>query len=127
MDPSNGISNGYSDAKITTYNLSTTGIEEYLTDDKRSSYSYEYYNEDPGLKVIYNASYKSPNRNEEQASIGTSFWLSSRCTGAYWSNAAFRIRFMSDMGSFSYNSVYSSTSSTYSYCHGLRPVLQVAK
>ena len=40
--------------KITTYNLSTTGTNSYLTDDQRNSYSYEKYNEDPGLKVIYN-------------------------------------------------------------------------
>ena len=54
IDPSNGISDGYSDAKITTYNLSTTGTKTYLTDEQRSLYSYEYYNENPGLKVIYN-------------------------------------------------------------------------
>lgn len=57
VDPSNGISDGYSDAKITTYNLSTTGVNNYLTEEQRDSYSYEKYNEDPGLKVIYN--YKS--------------------------------------------------------------------
>ena len=55
VDPSNGISDGYSDAKITTYNLSTTGVNNYLTDEQRNSYSYEKYNEDPGLKVIYNS------------------------------------------------------------------------
>ena len=55
VDPSNGISDGYSDAKITSYNLSTTGVNEQLTDDQRNLYSYEKYNEDPGLKAVYNA------------------------------------------------------------------------
>ena len=31
VDPSNGISDGYSDAKITTYNLSTTGTTFWLS------------------------------------------------------------------------------------------------
>ena len=54
IDPSNGISDGYSDAKVTTYNLSKTGTKTYLTDEQRSLYSYEYYNENLGLKVICN-------------------------------------------------------------------------
>ena len=82
VDPSNGISDGYSDAKITTYNLSTTGVNNYLTDEQRNSYSYEKYNEDPGLKVIYNSKGGGANRNTAQAKTGTEFWLSSRCVNA---------------------------------------------
>ena len=37
VDPSNGISDGYSDAKITTYNLSTTGTTFWLS--SRSVYA----------------------------------------------------------------------------------------
>ena len=127
VDASNGISDGYSDAKIDKYNLSTTGIKEYLTEDKRNSYSYEYYNADPGLKVIYNALWSRPNRNEEQAQTGTEFWLSSRCVSAGWDNAYFRLRYMAGSGSFSTNIVFSSGSGTGSYSRGLRPVLQVSK
>ncbi len=127
VDASNGISDGYSDAKIDKYNLSTTGIKEYLTEDKRNSYSYEYYNADPGLKVIYNALWSRPNRNEEQAQTGTEFWLSSRCVNAHWNNADFYLRYMTGSGSFSPSYVFNSLSGTSSNSRGLRPVLQVSK
>ena len=127
VDASNGISDGYSDAKIDKYNLSTTGIKEYLTEDKRNSYSYEYYNADPGLKVIYNALWSRPNRNEEQAQTGTEFWLSSRCVSAYWYYAHFSLRYMTGSGSFSTGNVFNSYGGADSYSRGLRPVLQVSK
>ena len=127
VDASNGISDGYSDAKIDKYNLSTTGIKEYLTEDKRNSYSYEYYNADPGLKVIYNALWSRPNRNEEQAQTGTEFWLSSRCVYALWHGADFSLRCMTGSGSFSASSVFYSGSGPNSNSRGLRPVLQVSK
>ena len=127
VDPSNGISDGYSDAKITTYNLSTTGTNNYLTEDQRSSYSYEKYNEDPGLKVIYNYRGGSPNRNNAQAKTGTEFWLSSRCVYAYWYSASFYLRYMSSGGTFGNSYVFDSDTYTSSYCRGLRPVLQVSK
>ena len=127
VDPSNGISDGYSDAKITTYNLSTTGVNNYLTEEQRGSYSYEKYNEDPGLKVIYNYREGSPNRNTVQASTGTEFWLSSRCVGASWESASFNFRYMSGSGAFRYSNVFYSYTGSYSYCRGLRPVLQVSK
>ena len=127
VDPSNGISDGYSDAKITTYNLSTTGVNNYLTDEQRNSYSYEKYNEDPGLKVIYNSKGGSANRNTAQAKTGTEFWLSSRCVYAYWYGANFYLRYMSSGGTFYYSSVFYSGTGTDSSCHGLRPVLQVSK
>lgn len=127
VDASNGISNGYSDAKITSYNLSTTGTTTYLTDDQRNSYSYERYNENPGLKVIYNALWSSPNRNTAHASTGTEFWLSSRCVSAIWRSAYFDFRCMSSSGTFSAHSVFYSNTGTDSHCRGLRPVLQVSK
>ena len=127
VDPNNGASDGYSDAKITSYNLSTTGVNEQLTDDQRNSYSYEKYNEDPGLKVVYNAYWGGANRNEAQASTGTSFWLSSRCVYANWYYAHFYFRFMSGSGSISTSIVFYSSTGIDSYCYALRPVLQVSK
>ena len=127
INTSNGISDGYSNAKITTYNLSTTGTTTQLTNEQRNSYSYERYNTDPGLKVVYNAILTSPNRNEERASTGTPFWLSSRCVNANWNNAGFLFRSMSGSGTFSTGAVFSSNSGVYSNCYGLRPVLQVSK
>ena len=127
VDPNNGASDGYSDAKITSYNLSTTGTDTQLTDDQRNSYSYEKYNEDPGLKVVYNAYWGGANRNEAQASTGTSFWLSSRCVYADWGSANFRFRYVSGSGSVSASYVFSSYTGIDSYCYALRPVLQVSK
>ena len=127
VDPNNGISNGYSDAKITTYNLSTTGTNNYLTEEQRNSYSYEKYNEDPGLKVIYNYKGGSSNRNTAQAKTGTTFWLSSRSVFAYWNYASFHFRYMYGSATFGYSSVFYSGTDVRSYCYGLRPVLQVEK
>ena len=127
VDPNNGASDGYSDAKITSYNLSTTGVNEQLTDDQRNSYSYEKYNEDPGLKVVYNTYWGEANRNKAQASTGTSFWLSSRCVAADWNNALFRFRYMFGSGSIGASNMFNSDSVIDSYCCALRPVLQVSK
>ena len=127
VDPNNGASDGYSDAKITSYNLSTTGTDTQLTDDQRNSYSYEKYNEDPGLKVVYNAYWGGANRNEAQASTGTSFWLSSRCVFANWYDAVFSFRWMSGSGSISTSYVFRSSAGFGSCCCALRPVLQVSK
>ena len=127
INTSNGISDGYSDAKITTYNLSTTGTKTQLTNEQRNSYSYEYYNADPGLKVVYNAYSGSPNRNTAQANTETPFWLSSRCVGASWSSANFHFRYMSGSGALGASDVCYSGTGAHSTCYGLRPVLQVAK
>ena len=127
VDANNGISDGYSDAKITTYNLSTTGVNNYLTDEQRNSYSYEKYNEDPGLKVIYNTRGGSPNINTAQAKTGTRFWLSSRSVYANWSNAFFAFRCMSGSGTVGNYDVFYSNTHVLSSCYGLRPVLQVEK
>ena len=128
IDSNNGISKGYSDAKITSYNMSTTGVQRYLSEGERSSYSYEYYNEDPGLNVICNVLWGTkPTKNTAQASTGTSFWLSSRCVYATWGNAHFDFRYMSGSGTFNASYMLHSNTAVYSYCFGLRPVLQVAK
>ena len=127
LNPSNGISDGYSDAKITSYNLSEVGTNNYLTDEQRGSYSYEKYNETPGLKTIYNSLGGSPNRNKAQASTGTPFWLSSRCVNVDWLNAGFCFRCMSGSGTFGTANVFNSNAGIYSNCYGLRPVLQVSK
>ena len=127
VDPNNGASDGYSDAKITSYNLSTTGVNEQLTTDQRNSYSYEKYNEDPGLKVVYNAYWGGANRNTAQASTGTSFWLSSRCVYAYWDHDSFGFRHMSGSGWIITGFVLDSNASVSSDCDALRPVLQVSK
>ena len=51
---------GYSDAKITSYNMSTSGTSNWLSTEGKDNYDYEKYNNDkklsnPWLKVIYNA------------------------------------------------------------------------
>ena len=127
VDASNGISDGYSDAKITTYNLSTTGATTYLSEEQRSTYAYERYPEEPGLKVIYNYRGGSPNRNSSCAATGKGFWLSSRCVRAGWYGASFNFRVMSSGGTFGGSYVFNSGTDTYSNCRGLRPVLQVSK
>lgn len=126
IDPSNGISNGYSDAKIKSYNLSTSGIKETLSEEQRSSYSYEYYN--PDLTVIYNALWGTrPTRNKTvESNTGADYWLSSRCVNADWYGSRFRFRYMSG-GSVTASNVFGSNAGVGSYCRGLRPVLQVSK
>ena len=127
VDQNNGASDGYSDAKITSYNLSTTGVNEQLTADQRNSYSYEKYNEDPGLTAIYNAYWGGANRNTAQASTDTSFWLSSRCVGVSWNSANFDFRCMSGSGLISTAGAFYSGTGIDSGCYALRPVLQVEK
>ena len=128
IDPSNGISDGYSDAKITTYNLSTTGTQNQLTDEQRNLYAYERYNENPGLKIIYNSMIgSSPNRNTAQAKTEIDFWLSSRCVSASISTANFSVRYISKDVVLNRDNVISAGYGTHSACHGLRPVLQVSK
>lgn len=128
IDPSNGISDGYSDAKITSYNMSTTGTNNYLTDEQRNLYSYEKYNENPGLKVIYNALWSTEaSRNAKQASVGTIFWLSSRCVSGYWHAMDFNICIVNNNSVFGAKPLFFSDKGESSECYGLRPVLQVEK
>ncbi len=126
IDKSNGASKGYSDAKISSYNLSNAGTSSFVSTEEKSNYAYEKYNVDPGLKVIYNAYWGSANRNTANIRTGKDFWLSSRCVYADWGGSYFRLRFVSG-SSIAPSYVFSSHPYTYSYCRGLRPVLQVSK
>ncbi len=126
IDKSNGASKGYSDAKISSYNLSNAGTSSFVSTEEKSNYAYEKYNADPGLKVIYNAYWGSANRNTANIRTGKDYWLSSRCVYAYWSNSDFYLRFVSG-SSVTASGVFNSYTGTNSNCRGLRPVLQVSK
>ena len=126
IDKSNGASKGYSDAKISSYNLSNAGTSSFVSTEEKSNYAYEKYNADPGLKVIYNAYWGSANRNTANIRTGKDYWLSSRCVDANWNYSNFRLRFVSG-SSVAASYVFRSYTDTYSFCRGLRPVLQVSK
>ena len=126
IDKSNGASKGYSDAKISSYNLSNAGTSSFVSTEEKSNYAYEKYNADPGLKVIYNAYWGSANRNTANIRTGKDFWLSSRCVYAYWNGSYFYLRYVSG-SSITTSHVFSSNANTGSNCRGLRPVLQVSK
>ncbi len=126
IDKSNGASKGYSDAKISSYNLSNAGTSSFVSTEEKSNYAYEKYNADPGLKVIYNAYWGSANRNTANIRTGKDYWLSSRCVNAYWYRSYFCLRFVSG-GSVTASYVFYSDPYSGSYCRGLRPVLQVSK
>ena len=125
LDASNP-SKGYSDAKISSYILSNAGTSSFVSNDQKNSYAYEKYDADPGLKVIYNAYWGGANRNTARINIGREYWLSSRCVGANWYGSYFYLRCVSGSSINPSNLFYSGTG-TYSYCRGLRPVLQVSK
>lgn len=125
LDTSNP-SKGYSDAKIRSYILSNAGTSSFVSNDQKNSYAYEKYDADPGLKVIYNAYWGGANRNTARINIGREYWLSSRCVGAHWYGSYFRLRFVSG-SSIGTSLLFGSDTDTYSYCRGLRPVLQVSK
>lgn len=125
LDTSNP-SKGYSDAKISSYILSNAGTSTFVSNDQKNSYAYEKYDADPGLKVIYNAYWGGANRNTARINIGREYWLSSRCVNASWYRSDFRLRCVSG-SSISPSSLFGSCSYAYSYCRGLRPVLQVSK
>lgn len=125
LDASNP-SKGYSDAKISSYILSNAGTSSFVSNDQKNSYAYEKYDADPGLKVIYNAYWGGANRNTARINIGREYWLSSRCVYANWNNSNFRLRYVSG-SSIGTSYLFNSYAHTYSYCRGLRPVLQVSK
>ena len=133
IDKTKGASKGYSDAKITSYNMSTSGTSNWLSTEEKGNYAYEKYNNDkkssnPWLKVIYNAyGGGGANRNTSNISAGAEFWVSSRCAYAKWNYADFRLRFVSSSGSITSNVVFGSSDYVSSSCRGLRPVLQVSK
>ena len=126
IDKSNGASKGYSDAKISSYNLSNAGTSSFVSTEEKSNYAYEKYNADPGLKVIYNAYWGSANRNTANIRTGKDYWLSSRCVYAYWYSSPFYLRYVSG-SSITTSDVFYSNTGTISNCRGLRPVLQVSK
>ena len=125
LDTSNP-SKGYSDAKISSYILSNAGTSSFVSNDQKNSYAYEKYDADPGLKVIYNAYWGGANRNTARINIGREYWLSSRCVNAYWNLSSFRLRYVSG-SSINTSYLFYSSAYAYSYCRGLRPVLQVSK
>ena len=133
IDKTKGASKGYSDAKITSYNMSTSGTSNWLSKEEKGNYAYEKYNNDkkssnPWLKVIYNAyGGGGANRNTSNISAGAEFWVSSRCAYANWRYADFRLRLVSSSGSITSNVVFGSSDYVSSSCCGLRPVLQVEK
>ena len=127
IDKTKGASKGYSDAKISTYRLATNGTSSFLTEDQKGSYSYERYNENPGLKVIYNAYLGNANRNTAKTTTGKEYWLSSRCVFARWSDGNFDLHFVTASGMLNFYGVFASGTYTNSICCGLRPVLQVKK
>ena len=126
IDKSNGASKGYSDAKISSYNLSNAGTSSFVSTEEKSNYAYEKYNADPGLKVIYNAYWGSANRNTANIRTGKDYWLSSRCVYANWNGSYFYLRYVSG-SSITTSVVFGSYAGTDSICRGLRPVLQVSK
>lgn len=133
IDKTKGTSKGYSDAKITSYNMSTSGTSNWLSTDQKGNYAYEKYNNDkkssnPWLKVIYNAYWnEKANRNKSNTCVNGEFWLSSRCVGANWSSAGFRLRCVLKSGNITPGDMFYSGTARDSSCHGLRPVLQVEK
>ena len=133
IDKTKGTSKGYSDSKITSYNMSTSGTSNWLSSEEKGNYAYEKYNNDkkssnPWLKIIYNSYWNSrANRNTSNIIVGAEFWLSSRCVIANWYNADFCLRSVSSRGYFAAYSMFRSSIYVSSSCRGLRPVLQVAK
>ena len=132
IDKTKGASKGYSDAKISSYNMNTKGTSNWLSTDKKENYAYEKYNNDkksgnPWFKVIYNAYWGRANRNTSNISAGAEFWLSSRSISASWSGAPFCIRCVSDNASMNAGMVFCSDTYIDTSRRGLRPVLQVAK
>ena len=125
LDTSNP-SKGYSDAKISSYILSNAGTSSFVSNDQKNSYAYEKYNADPGLKIIYNAYWGGANRNTARINAGKEYWLSSRCVSAFWHDSHFYLRYVSG-SSVNASRLFDSNTGAYSYCRGLRPVLQVSK
>ena len=127
IDKTKGASKGYSDAKIKTYILASNGTSSFLTEEQKGSYSYERYNENPGLKVIYNAYWGNANRNTAKTTTGKEYWLSSRSINSNWHNAHFYLRNIASDGALMDHYVFGSYVYSDTNCSALRPVLQVEK
>lgn len=100
------------------------GINSFVSNDQKNSYAYEKYNENPGLKVIYNAYSGNANRNTANVNVGKEYWLSSRCVDAYLNGVRFYLRSVSG-DSVMKRGMFHSSTSTNSFGCGIRPVLQV--
>ena len=129
-------SSGYSDAKISSYNLQANNkyyngdtSKSNLAEDKRKDYAAE--KRYPDMTVMYNALWGTgANRNTEvsrRTSNSQNYWLSSRCVYAYWGDAYFYLRFVSGGGSLDTCRVFVSSTYVDSTSCGLRPVLVVEK
>ena len=133
IDKTKGVSKGYSDAKITSYNMSKSGANTWLPLEQKNSYAYERYNSDkkstdPWLKAIFNAVWsEKANINTSNINTNSDFWFSSRCTAVYLSSVEFRIRCVNKYGRITAGYMYASNNGVGSSCCGLRPVLQVSK
>jgi hypothetical protein len=129
-------SSGYSDAKISSYNLQANNkyyngdtSKSNLAEDKRKDYAAE--KRYPDMTVMYNALWGTgANRNtavSTKTSNSQNYWLSSRCVIADWYSAYFRLRCVSGDGSLITGDVFYSDTGVYSASCGLRPVLVVEK
>ena len=129
-------SSGYSDAKISSYNLQANNkyyngdtSKSNLAEDKRKDYAAE--KRYPDMTVMYNALWGTgANRNTEvsrRTSNSQNYWLSSRCVNAGWILAYFRLRYVSGDGSLNPIIVFYSDADVSSASCGLRPVLVVEK
>ena len=133
IDKTKGVSKGYSDAKITSYNMSKSGSNTWLPLEQKNSYAYERYSSDknstdPWLRAIFNAVWgEKANINTSNININTDFWFSSRCTAVYLNFVEFRIRCVNTHGSITAGHLYTSDNGVGFFCCGLRPVLQVYK
>ena len=129
-------SSGYSDAKISSYNLQANNkyyngdtSKSNLAEDKRKDYAAE--KRYPDMTVMYNALWGTgANRNtavSTKTSNSQNYWLSSRCVDADWYSAGFYLRCVSGGGSLITGDVFGSGAGVYSTSCGLRPVLVVEK
>ena len=135
IDPSNP-SNGYSDSKISSYNLQPNNkyyngdsSKSNLAKNERVTYAAE--KRYPDMTVMYNALWETgANRNtavSTRTSNSQNYWLSSRCVQAAWNYAYFRLRYVLGGGSLNANIVFNSLPNVGSASCGLRPVLVVEK
>ena len=129
-------SSGYSDAKISSYNLQANNkyyngdtSKSNLAEDNRKDYAAE--KRYPDMTVMYNALWGTgANRNtavSTKTSNSQNYWLSSRCVYAGWYGADFSLRYVSGGGSLNTNHVFYSGNGVTSPSCGLRPVLVVEK
>ena len=129
-------SSGYSDAKISSYNLQANNkyyngdtSKSNLAEDNRKDYAAE--KRYPDMTVMYNALWGTGANRNTAVSTKTlnsqNYWLSSRSVFAYWRYAGFYLRYVSGVGSLNTYNVFNSNTYVVSSSCGLRPVLVVEK